>query len=189
MASKGRRQGDYRIFVGAFPAGELAERIQEIRLRYDPKTARITAPHVTLAGTYWRSGPASPENEAQTILDLKVTAAKILPFELSLGGIHAFPPVSRPIVYLGVALTEEFMKARQELLGVLGRDKHRRFTPHLTLAMRLGGHAAQAMLVELQSSEWETQRWKTSIDVLHLMQRSSGDPSWRSIARLPLNQK
>ena len=80
------------------------------------------------------------------------------------------------------------MKARQKLLGVLGRDTHRRFTPHLTLAMRLGGHAAQAMLVELQSSEWETRRWRTPIDVLHLMQRGPGDPAWHSIARLPLGQ-
>jgi hypothetical protein len=51
--------GDSRIFVGAFPAGELAERIQAVRLRHDANTARITAPHVTVAGTYWRSGPAA----------------------------------------------------------------------------------------------------------------------------------
>ena len=58
---------DYRIFVGAFPEGDLADRIQAVRLQYDAKTARITAPHVTLAGTYWRSGPPIPENEATTI--------------------------------------------------------------------------------------------------------------------------
>ena len=187
-ASKGKSRGDYRIFVGAFPVGELAERIQEIRLRYDPKTARITAPHVTLAGTYWRRGPAIPDNEAQTILDLETAAAKIRPFELILGEVHAFPPAARPVIYLGVALTEEFMCARQTLLEVVGRDTHRRFTPHLTLAMRLKGHAAQAMLADLQSSEWETRRWRTPIDVLHLMQRGPGDPAWRSIARLQLGQ-
>jgi hypothetical protein len=56
-------EGDYRIFVGAFPEGEVAERIQAVRSRHDAKTARITAPHVTMAGTYWRRGPATPENE------------------------------------------------------------------------------------------------------------------------------
>jgi hypothetical protein len=43
---------DYRIFVGAFPEGDLADRIQAVRLQHDARTARITAPHVTLAGTY-----------------------------------------------------------------------------------------------------------------------------------------
>lgn len=187
-AFKEKRRGDYRIFVGAFPAGELAERIQEIRERYDPKTARITAPHVTLAGTYWRSGPARPDNETQVIFDLQAAADKIRPFELILGGVHAFPPAARPVIYLGVALTEEFLRARQALLDVLGRDTHRRFTPHLTLAMRLSGDAAQGMLVELQRSEWETQRWEAPVNVLQLMQRGPGDPAWRSIARLPLGQ-
>jgi len=35
--------GDYRIFVGAFRTGELAERIQAVRLRHDAKTARTLA--------------------------------------------------------------------------------------------------------------------------------------------------
>ena len=35
--------GDYRIFVGAFPTSELAERIQAVRLQHDAKTACITA--------------------------------------------------------------------------------------------------------------------------------------------------
>ena len=48
---------DYRIFVGAFLEGELANAVQAIRQQYDPVTARITPPHVTSAGTYWRSGP------------------------------------------------------------------------------------------------------------------------------------
>ena len=37
--------GDYRIFVGAFATGELAERIQAVRLRHDAKTARTPALH------------------------------------------------------------------------------------------------------------------------------------------------
>jgi 2'-5' RNA ligase len=90
--------------------------------------------------------------------------------------------------FLGVMLTEEFLRARQTLLEVVGRDTHRRFTPHLTLAMRLKGHAAQAMLADLQSIEWETQHWRAPIDALHLMQRGPGHPAWRSIARLPLGQ-
>ncbi len=35
---------DYRIFIGAFPGGDLADRIQAVRVRHDAKTARITNP-------------------------------------------------------------------------------------------------------------------------------------------------
>jgi hypothetical protein len=41
---------DYRIFVGAFPEGDLADRIQAVRLRHDAKTARITHPHALPKG-------------------------------------------------------------------------------------------------------------------------------------------
>ncbi|GAB4159035.1 MAG: hypothetical protein Fur0021_29490 [Candidatus Promineifilaceae bacterium] len=47
---------DYRIFVGAFLTGELAAHMQQVRCRYDAVTAGITPPHVTVAGTYWRTG-------------------------------------------------------------------------------------------------------------------------------------
>jgi len=65
------RAGSYRIFVGAFLTGELAERVQAVRLQHDAKTARIAAQHVTMAGTYWRSGPATPDNEPDAIARLK----------------------------------------------------------------------------------------------------------------------
>ena len=67
---------DYRIFVGAFLSGELHEGIQAVRQWYDAKTARITPPHVTLAGTYWRGGPATAENEAEAIAAWKRYAAR-----------------------------------------------------------------------------------------------------------------
>jgi hypothetical protein len=41
---------DYRIFVGAFPEGDLADRIQAVRLKHDAKTARITSPHALPKG-------------------------------------------------------------------------------------------------------------------------------------------
>jgi hypothetical protein len=57
--------------VGAFPTDELAERIQALRQRHDASTALVTAPHVTIAGTYWRTGLATPENETEAIARLQ----------------------------------------------------------------------------------------------------------------------
>ncbi|MEJ2749972.1 MAG: hypothetical protein P8183_19010, partial [Anaerolineae bacterium] len=67
-----------------------------------------------------------------------------------------------------------------------GRDKHRLFTPHLTLAMRLNRADTAAMIAELKVSEWENGRFPAPIHELRLMQRGPDDPVWRTIYRLPL---
>jgi 2'-5' RNA ligase len=177
---------DYRIFVGAFPEGDLVQRIQAVRRQYDPVTARIIAPHVTLAGTYWRNGEASAHNESAAIQQLEQIAPQIAPFELVLGGIHTFPPAEKPVIYLGVECTVQLLAARAALLQALGPDKHRTFTPHLTLAMRLPAAKAHQMLDDLARSDWPTRPFTTPIRHICLMQRGPKDPSWRCIARLPL---
>jgi 2'-5' RNA ligase len=175
----------YRIFVGAFPTGDLAERIQRLRERCDPVTARITAPHVTLAGTYWRTGPATPDNEAETIARLQAIQDQIQPFELVLGGVGSFLPHTQ-VIYLEVALTGGLLAARNALLKALGPDKHRRFVPHLTLAMRLDGRDTQSLLARLKQSEWHSGRWSVPMDHLWLMQRGADDSAWRCIHRVDL---
>jgi 2'-5' RNA ligase len=107
------QKGDYRIFVGAFPIGKIAERIQAVREQYDWKTAQITAPHVTLAGTYWRSGPATAENEHDLITKLQEISCSSKSFDMILGGINSF---GRRVVYLEVAMTSELTAVRQRLL-------------------------------------------------------------------------
>lgn len=177
---------DYRIFVGAFPQGDIADRIQAVRSQFDPVTAGITAPHVTLAGTYWRSGAATPANEAATIARLQASQGEFEPFALELGGIATFPSADRPVIYLQVAVTPALLAIRSALLAVLGRDKHRHFTPHLTLAMRLKGVTARQMVDQLQQSEWQTGHWSAPIERLALMQRGPDDPAWREIATVSL---
>jgi 2'-5' RNA ligase len=160
MNGKPRSSGDYRTFVGAFPTGKVIERIQALRQRYDAKTACITAPHVTLAGTYWCIGQATQENETEAI--------------------------ANRVIYLHVEPTDNLLAARQTLLEALEPDKHRRFVPHLTLAMRLGWDETRSLLARLQQSEWHTGRWSVPIDHLWLMQRGPGDPAWRYIHRIDL---
>ncbi len=177
--------GDYRIFVGAFPSGELAERIQAVRARLDPATVRITPPHVTLVGTYWRRGPATPANEASAIARLPDVGASVAPFELDLGGIESFLPRTR-VLYLGVAVTPALLAARSALLGILGHDKHRDFHPHLTLTMRLDERRTAQALEELRQTTWHSRRWRVEIDHLWLMQRGPDDKAWRFIYRINL---
>jgi len=188
MAKNEQKLGDYRIFVGAFPTGDLADRIQAVRQRHDAVTARRTAPHVTMAGSYSRSGPATLENEAETIARLQAVQDRIRPFELMLGGIRSFLP-ENPVVYLHVEPTDGLLAARRILLEALGPDHPRRFTPHLTLAMHLGRDETQSLYRELQQSEWQTGRWSVLVDHLWLMQRAPDDPAWRYIYRMGLTGK
>ena len=185
MKKMDSRSGDYRIFVGAFPGGELAARVQALRQRHDPKTARITAPHVTLAGTYWRYGPATPENEAPAIARLVTLRDRLAPFELQLGSVLSFLPFNS-VLYLHVEPDADLLAVRQALLEALGPDKHRYFVPHLTLTMRLDAADTRVLLARLQESEWHRERWRVSIDHLWLMQRGPDDPAWRGIYRLDL---
>lgn len=179
-------QQDHRIFAGAFPTGELAGRIQAIRLKYDRRTAEITPPHVTLAGTYWRSGPVTPESEAEAIASLESLSGKVAPFELRLGGVDFFPPAARPIVYLGVEMTGELLSARRALLQALGLDKHRSYHPHMTLAMRISGSEARAMLADLRDTPLNQHGLVAPIQELWLMQRGPHDLAWRRIGKVEL---
>jgi 2'-5' RNA ligase len=179
--------GNYRIFVGAFPTGELAERIQAVRLQRDAKTARITAPHVSVAGTYWRSGPATPDNERDTIARLQAVQGQLQPFDLAMGGVESFLPHVL-VIYLHVEPTAGLLAARRVLLDTLGPDKDRHYTPHLTLTMRLDKHRTQTLLNELKQSKWHTGRWSVPMDHLWLMQRGPSDPAWRYIYRVNLQE-
>ena len=176
---------DYRIFVGAFPEGDLADRIQAVRVRHDTKTARITDPHVTMAGTYWRNGPPTPENEAAIIEQLRSIENQLQPFEMKIGGVETFLP-DTPVVYLHIEPTPELLAARRALLQVLGQDKQRHFTPHLTLTMRLDAPKTEALLHQLRQTEWQTRRWSIPIDHLWLMQRGPSDPAWCYIQRIEM---
>jgi 2'-5' RNA ligase len=176
----------YRIFVGAFITGKLADEIQAIRLRWDPQTARITPPHVTLAGTYIRNGPPTPNNEAETIQRLSNLYHSVEPFELVLKGIHAFPPEDQPVIFLGVENTPGVLKARQVLQDLLGEDKHKHYVPHLTLAMRLQGETARKALHHLKNSEWAGKPRSFRVAELRLVQRGKADSAWRCVATFPL---
>ncbi len=178
-----QRIGDYRIFVGAFPTGELAERIQQVRETVDFKTSQITAPHVTLAGTYWRNGKPTRAGAQGLINRLESLSDTLNGFDLQLGGIQSF---GARVIYLGVKPTDQILAVRRALLNVIGQDKHRRFKPHLTLAMRLKQPAFDETLAKLRDSEWENGRFTAPITELHLMQRGENDSAWRSIYTIPL---
>ena len=142
---------------------------------------------MTLAGTYWRSGPATPENEAGTIARLQAVQDRLRAFDLVVGGVETFLP-GTPVIYLHVELNDGLLSVRKTLLEALSPDTHGRFTPHLTLTMRLSREKTQSLFQKLREGEWRTQRKSARIDHLWLMQRGSSDPAWRYIHRIDLTE-
>lgn len=188
MKKKEKKAPDeYRIFVGAFPQGSTGDKLQALRLKYDAKTAHITPPHITLWGTAWRLAPPVPASEKETIARLEQLTQEVEPFLLTLGGIACF---EERVVYLQAEISEEMLQLRHKLIELLGPDKHgEKFTPHLTIAMRLPEEQAQTVLTELQQTDWHTQSIRVPVRSVQLMQRGKLDPHWRSIARVSLGQQ
>ncbi len=178
-----QRIGDYQIFIGAFLTGEFADRIEKVRAVIDAEASSIVAPHVTVVGTYWRNGRATQAGAQGLINRLEGMSSELSPFELDMGGIYNF---GQRLIYLGVRPTEPLLSVRHQLLNVVGTDKHRRFRPHLTLAMELEQPAFDETLALLKESELANGRFTYPINTLCLMQRKKDEPAWRTIHELTL---
>ena len=106
-------KGDYRIFVGLFPTGALADEVQALRERYDPVTAAITGVHVTLAGLYWRNGAPVAATEAATIDALRAALAPLPPVEMVLQGVDTF---RSDVAFLSVRENEAMLADRKSVV-------------------------------------------------------------------------
>lgn len=178
-----QRIGDYQLFIGAFPTGELADRIQKIRAEVDSESLAIVDPHVTMAGTFWRNGKPTRAG-AQGLIDrLDRLAPKLKAFDLDMGGIYTF---GKRVIYLGVRPTEPVLAVRRYLINWIGEDKHRRFRPHLTLAMDLEDADFGAALAELEEGELANGRFSAPINELRVMQKAEGEAAWRLIHTIKL---
>jgi hypothetical protein len=133
-----------------------------------------------MAGTYWRNGSPTLENEAHDRAADR--SSRLRPFEMKIGGVETFLP-DTAVIYLHIEPTPELLAVRGTLLRVIGQDKQRHFTPHLTLTMRLDARQTEALLKQLQQTAWLRQPWSITIDHLWLMQRGPNDPAWRYIHR------
>ncbi len=69
-----------------------------------------------MAGTYWRSGSPTPENEAATIEQLRSIENQLRPFEMKIGGVETFLP-DNPVIYLHIEPTPELLAARQSAVA------------------------------------------------------------------------
>jgi len=122
------------IFILTELTGPVAERIRAIQERYDPKLARLTPPHVTIAGSSG-VGVLSPSTSAERLRELLEPIAATTP-PLTL---HFKPPVrfmQTEIVALPLD-PHGPLRELHERIATSGLQFERprfAFTPHCTLS-------------------------------------------------------
>lgn len=122
------------IFVLVNLAGELAERVHAIQLRYDPRMANFAAPHFTLIGSSGVGPIAAETPVARVRAVLEPIARDTAPMTLQLG---------RPVRYMN---TNTFslpldphgplrtLHDRIRMSGLTFAPSRHAFTPHVTLS-------------------------------------------------------
>jgi 2'-5' RNA ligase len=124
----------FGIFVLAELPGEAGEIIRDIQRRFDPKLARMTPPHVTLAGSSGVGSIPTDTPVERIRAALEPIAATTAPMTLPFGPPHRFMQtdiVSLPLDPHGPLRTLHERIARS---GLPFKPARFRFTPHCTLS-------------------------------------------------------
>jgi 2'-5' RNA ligase len=127
---------DFRfgVFVIALPE-PLGARVEALRRRFDPASARIAPPHISV------TQPLAEEPNDIGRADLGALLAEFPPFEIRVGPARAFP--GSTVVYLAVEPGEPVlaMRAAAHATGLFRTDLPytEGFVPHVTIREWLGG--------------------------------------------------
>ena len=121
------------IFILGELSGPVADEIQSIAERYDPKMARSHRPHITVAGSSGL-GPMAADTSLDEMRDrLEPITTSTAPIELVLGRAERFPATE--IVVLPVAARGP-IRELHDRIGASGLHFARprfAFSPHVTL--------------------------------------------------------
>lgn len=126
--------GAHGIFILASLGGEAGARIAELQARYDPKLARESPPHVTLAGSSG-VGPILPDTTREQVrAALAPVAADTPPLALRFQAPHRFMQTNIVVLPLDPHGPLRQLHDRIAAAGLrFGRARFT-FTPHATLS-------------------------------------------------------
>ena len=126
--------GAHGIFVLATLGGEAGARIRELQARFDPRLARESPPHVTLAGSSG-VGVILPDTPRAAVHDaLAPIAAATAPLELPFGRPHRFMQTNIVVLPLDPHGPLRALHERIATSGLRFARAKFTFTPHATLS-------------------------------------------------------
>jgi 2'-5' RNA ligase len=135
----------YGAFYIFLPNG-LIEPIDELRRKFDPKSADYCRAHISLSEPL--SGPLTDEQ----LLELKEALSRIKPFEIKYGPLRSFTPY--PGVCYTITPEKEFFELRQAIhsTSIFAENPLTRKdrAPHMTIAEFITVQRTEELLKELQ---------------------------------------
>ena len=168
------------LFVLIAIRGKAGEELHEIQQRFDPRLARVAAPHVTLVGSSGL-GPISARTTVGELREaLEPIARSIPPFEMTFGRPVRFMQTDIVVLPLDPHGPLRQLHDRIGKSGLSFERARHMFTPHATLSLykTLRPHEERALLAL---------RVETPVLIDHLKLSLTDEPNPpRDVLELPL---
>ncbi|PYV81353.1 MAG: hypothetical protein DMG93_15600 [Acidobacteria bacterium] len=170
-----------RYALVAYVKNQVGEFVENLRKELHPELPHLAA-HVTLLPPRCLQG--SEENAIATLEEL---CRQIEPFEVSLGEIETFIPVT-PTVFVRVAHAAYRMRELHDLLNVngLATKEEWPYMPHLTI-VKMGAENQAQHAYRMARTRWAEYEGSRCIEVRDLtFVREGGNNRWIDLAAIPL---
>ncbi|MBV9897088.1 MAG: 2'-5' RNA ligase family protein, partial [Chloroflexi bacterium] len=113
-----------------FPPGGIIEAVDQLRRRYDPRSANAAQAHISL------SEPLPGPLTGSQVEELRRIASQFEPFMLHYGPLRSFPPY--PGVTYAISPEDQFMQLRAAIHSISifkdSRLSRKDIPPHMTIA-------------------------------------------------------
>ena len=170
-----------RYALVAYVKDQVGEFVESLRKELHPALPHLAA-HVTLLPPRFLRGPESAALET-----LKTRCEQVDPFEVSLGEVETFIPVT-PTVFIRVAHAAYRMRELHDLLNVdgLATSEEWPYMPHLTI-VKMGAEEQAQYAYRVARTRWAEFEGYRSIDIRDLtFVREEGPYRWIDVAGIPL---
>jgi len=170
-----------RYALVAYVKNQVGEFVEKLRKELHPELPHLEA-HVTLLPPRCLQG-----SEEDAIKTLQALCRQIEPFEVSLGEIETFIPVT-PTVFVRVAHAAYRMRELHDLLNVngLATKEEWPYMPHLTI-VKMGAEDQAQHAYRMARTRWAEYEGSRCIEVRDLtFVREGGNNRWIDLAAIPL---
>lgn len=170
-----------RYALVAYVNNQVGEFVENLRRELHPNLPHMAA-HVTLLPPRHLQGPESVALET-----LEQLCTKVEPFEVSLGEIETFIPVT-PTVFVRVAHAAYKMRELHDLLNVngLAMTEEWPYMPHLTI-VKMGAEEQAQHAYRMARTRWAAFKGSRCVEVRDLTFVREGDGGrWIDLAAIPL---
>jgi 2'-5' RNA ligase len=173
-----------RYALVAYVKNEVGEFVEKLRKELHPELPHLAA-HVTLLPPRCLQGP-----EETAVATLKKLCRDVEPFEVSLGEVETFIPVT-PTVFVRVAHAAYRMRELHDLLNVdaLATEEEWPYMPHLTI-VKMGAEDQAQHAYRMARTRWAEYDGSRCIEVRDLtFVREGGNNRWIDLEAIPLGSR